>query len=341
MFELGAILRLWEKVRERGEECVLATVLKTQGSSYRLPGARLLLTRLGERAGSVSGGCLEDDLTKRSWWLTESGPVVCRYDTTADGEIGTPFGLGCNGIIHVLLQRVTPEDCRIMDVIGQVLATRQPAILNHVLDVARVGTCFEEPVEGNEIFREELRPPIQLLLCGAGDDAASLSRLAHYLGWRVVVYDGRSHYARPERFPSAHSVLVRSSEQTPEYPHDRWTAGVIMTHSYRQDAVFLSELIRLELPYLGVLGPQKRTAQLLEDCGLPHDQTFDDLHAPMGLDIGADGPEQVSLAVITEIQATMNGRSGGALRLRAGSIHAPLEARPAENTAQNRSLTCV
>src|SRR5690348_2117972 len=103
MKELDQILQLWAQTERANETAVLATVVKTQGSSYRLPGARLLLTRSGQRAGSISGGCLEDDLVKKAFWFTENGPIVSRYDTTPDGEIGSGgFGLGCNGIIHVL-----------------------------------------------------------------------------------------------------------------------------------------------------------------------------------------------------------------------------------------------
>jgi len=84
MKEIAQILDLWASVSAAGEEAVLATVVKTQGSSYRLPGARLLLTKHGQRVGAISGGCLEDDVVKKAWWLTEKGPMVRRYDTTPD-----------------------------------------------------------------------------------------------------------------------------------------------------------------------------------------------------------------------------------------------------------------
>ncbi|MBV8708363.1 MAG: XdhC family protein, partial [Acidobacteriaceae bacterium] len=99
-------------------------------------------------------------------------------------------------------------------------------------------------------------------------------------------------------------------------------AAVIMSHSYSQDLQRLRDLSGHPLPYLGILGPQKRTRQLLEDAGLDDTQLRPVLRSPMGLDIGADGPEQVALAVIAEIQAVMNGRGGGALYERQGSIHA-------------------
>ena len=351
MVELQSILQLWDKARGRGQECTLATVVKTQGSSYRLPGARLLLTPDGERAGSISGGCLEDDLVKRAQWLTENGPVIRRYDTTPDGEITTEYGLGCNGIIYILLERITPENCRILDVLRQVRLTRHAVSVTHVLSPpSHVGTLFEdagatiEAVE-HEVFREELRPPVQLLLCGAGEDAIPLNHLAQYLGWQVYVYDGRAHYGRAERFPGAALVAVRQTGMALAYPSDPWTVGVIMTHSYAQDLCFLTELASLDLPYLGILGPQKRTIQLLQDAALSTEASGVTLHAPMGLDIGADGPEQVALAVVAEIQASLNGRDGGQLRDRLGSIHSGLGAGARDEagdiTAFVPTLTCV
>ncbi len=128
MKELGQILGLWKKAQAAGEAAVLATVVKTYGSSYRLPGARLLLTRTLGRAGSISGGCLEDDLVKSAWWFIEKGPMIRRYDTTPEGEIGSGYGLGCNGIIHVLLERLEPGRPSTLDLIEGVRSERRPAV---------------------------------------------------------------------------------------------------------------------------------------------------------------------------------------------------------------------
>src|SRR4051794_18917593 len=132
MAEIQNILSLWGQCEKAGDQAVLATVVKTQGSSYRLPGARMVITRNGVRAGSVSGGCLEDDLVKRAWWLTESGPMIRRYDTTPDGEIAAEYGLGCNGIIHVLLERITAGDT-VMNLIRETRSSRSSAAMAHLL----------------------------------------------------------------------------------------------------------------------------------------------------------------------------------------------------------------
>ncbi len=359
MTQLEQILQLWEQIKETGNSAVLATVVKTQGSSYRIPGARLLITLDGQRAGSISGGCLEDDLVKKAWWLTEGGPVIRRYDTTPDGEIGPSFGLGCNGIIHVLLERVDPHEESVLPLLGEVRTDRHPAVIAHVLQprelagqrliinaqgvvyhrfrneeiaeqleqgarAALAGSSSETMLAGKngEVFFEVLTPPIHLLVFGAGDDAIPMVELAKYFGWYVSVVDGRAHYARRERFMQADQVVVRSAGDFDIFAGiDSWTAVVLMTHSYAQDLEVIGELAAKPLPYLGVLGPRKRTVQLLGDAGVDASSVSSMLHSPIGLDLGADGPEQVALAVIAEIQAKFNGRRGGLLRERAGSIH--------------------
>lgn len=303
--EIRQILTLWSAVEAAGEEAVLATVVKTQGSSYRLPGARLLMTNDGRRAGSVSGGCLEEDLARKAWWYTERGTAVQRYDTTAEGEIAGRFGLGCNGVIYVRLERVAPGHSQPLDSLRQVVETRQPATITH--DISS---------DGLDRFVETLTPPLRLLVFGAGDDAIPLTEIAAQLGWETHVFDGRAHYARREKFPHAASVTVRKAGAGTPLPVDRWTTAVIMSHSYSQDQSNLAELLPLNLPYVGVLGPRKRTEQLLADI-----QMNAPVFSPMGLDIGADGPEQVALAVVSEIQSVLNGRLGGQLRSLTGSIH--------------------
>jgi xanthine dehydrogenase accessory factor len=348
MREIEQILDLWANTERAGESAVLATVVKTSGSSYRLPGARLLLTRTGRRAGSVSGGCLEDDLVKKAWWLTESGPLIRRYDTTPEGEIASGYGLGCNGVVYVLLERVAPGHAEILDLLRDVRATRSSRTVAHVLEpAARAGerVLLDDPCAGawqdGEAFIETLAPPVHLLIFGGGDDAVPLADVAKYLGWRVSVLDGRAHYARREKFPRVDELIVRPpAESAATVSIDPWTVAVLMSHSYSQDLEALRALASKPLRYLGILGPRKRSAQLLADAGIDPERLRPTLHSPMGLDIGADGPHQVALAVAAEIQAALNGREGGLLREGRGSIHAPGEASgPTADWAQ--SIVCA
>jgi xanthine dehydrogenase accessory factor len=374
MRERIQILEFWQKLREKGEPAVLATVVRTEGSSYRLPGARLLLSPDGHRFGSVSGGCLEDDIVKKAWWLTARGPVLRKYDTTPDGEIATDgYGLGCNGVIYILLERVLPETTTVLDLLGQVHRERRPAAIAHVLSPTGIGQRLvldtsgvithnlddasladQLPAEAGKddepsrllklapdahVFLEKLAPPTHLLIFGAGDDAVPMSQFARYLGWQVTVLDGRAHYARSEKFPAANSVTVRNAGSPPP-AIDPWTAAVVMTHSYSQDLDVLRSLAGEPLPYLGVLGPRKRTMQLLDELGSAAESSFPALHAPMGLDLGGDGPEQVAVAALAEIQSVLNGRTAGFLRDRKGPIHSG-EQHSEETSWVRSSIVCA
>jgi xanthine dehydrogenase accessory factor len=171
---------------------------------------------------------------------------------------------------------------------------------------------------------------VRLVICGAGDDAQPLSRMAHTLGWRVCVLDHRAGFATRERFPEAERVEVVVAGTLPsDFTLDPRTVAVIMNHHYPSDGAWLSTLAPLPITYLGLLGARHRTARLLRDAelpppglgGLPH------LFAPAGLDIGAEGPEGIALAMLAEMQSVIAGRRGGRLRESASPIQqTPLEA---------------
>jgi xanthine dehydrogenase accessory factor len=179
-------------------------------------------------------------------------------------------------------------------------------------------------------FVRVIEPPVRLVICGAGDDAQPLARMAHTLGWRVWVLDHRAGFATRERFPEAERVEVTIAGTLPaDLTLDPRTVAVIMNHHYPSDGAWLSALAPLPITYLGLLGARHRTARLLRDAelpspgpgGLPH------LFAPAGLDIGAEGPEGIALAMLAEMQSVIAGRRGGRLRESPSPIQqTPLEA---------------
>ena len=176
------------------------------------------------------------------------------------------------------------------------------------------------------LFLETVRPPLQLLICGAGDDAQALARLSHGLGWSVLVSDPRPAYCTAERFPHASACLVGPpGEVVQTAALDAHSAAVVMSHHYLHDVPFVRALLGSPVTYLGLLGPRKRAVKiaetLAEDTGLPVDDILERLHAPVGLDLGADGPEQVALSILAEIQAGLGKRDGRPLRERKAPIH--------------------
>ncbi|MBX3026072.1 XdhC family protein [bacterium] len=365
MDETEAILAGWREVEATGEAAVLATVVHVQGSAYRRPGARMLIRRDGRHVGSISGGCLETDVCRRAWWMTEGGrPTLRVYDTTSEDDAAWEFGLGCNGVVHVLLERADTEPVRqTLAFLADRRATRRPGCVATVVHAAAdsplavgdrlfldeggaprggelCGTGWQsalraqagEALRGGRsrlvhtpagaVFVECVVPPPALVIFGAGHDALPLVTLAAQLGWHVTIADGRRGFARADRFPGADRVVLLSREQPlAGLTIDGDSIVVLMTHNFPQDAALLRALLPLRPRYLGVLGSQSRRERLLAEI----DGAAADLHAPIGLDIGADTPELIALAIVAEIQAELSGRAGGKMRLRDGPIHRPVE----------------
>jgi xanthine dehydrogenase accessory factor len=309
---------------------VLATLVKVDGSSYRRCGARLLVTKTGARLGSISGGCLEEDLLERARLLF-AGPKVNElavYDTTPENDLVWGVGLGCHGVVHVVLERFNDVPGWALEARRR-LSQRQPVELwiNYGPDAAH-GTCLGEPGQTTigAVYVDVISPPLALIVCGAGDDAQPLVRLADQMGWSVQVVDPRPALAVAGRFPEAHSVRCLPVEETSTaLAWDRWTAVVIMTHHYRYDRPLLAQWLPLGLPYVGLLGPRQRAERLLSEMG-GNGPTADHeararLHAPVGLDLGGDGPLAVALSIVAEIQSVFGERDARPLRTRSGPIH--------------------
>lgn len=288
MSELGAILTAARTAWSAGEVPVLATVVATRGSSYRKPGARMLVTREGWKAGSISGGCLEADVVRKAEWLVAQGEAVLKtYDTSVDGEVA----LGCGGEVDVLIEPFR-ADGALAQAMGRVLHARRSEPWSVTLPDGRTWT-------------ETLRPPRRLVICGAGHDALPVHRLATELGWDMHVVDFRPAQLVPTRFPDATTHLL-ASDKLALLPLEEGCAVVIMSHHLVYDGRLLEAALRSPLPaYVGVLGPSKRTTELLES--LPKAVSRERLHAPVGLALGGEGPAAVALAIVAEVHAVLSG----------------------------------
>ncbi len=364
MDELQSILSASLAADADAADLVLATVVHVEKSGYRRPGARLLLSARGQRLGSVSGGCLESDLCRKAWWLTAGGrPVVRVYDTGADEDAEWGFNLGCSGVIHVLLERPGwPSTQRLLRFLAECRRGKRAAVVATVIRESADAPCrtgdrlllTAAGVEGGELAGSDLEPaiaayapsvlerregcllrlgavelsleyagiPPALLVFGAGPDAVPLAGMAARLGWRVTVADTRPGMARPERFPGAEVVLLPQHRPLSALSIDGDTAVVLMTHSYDLDGRLLPELVRARPRYLGMLGPRVRAERLRRVLGGACPPPW--LHAPVGLDLGADTPEAIGLSVVAEVQAVLSGRDAGMLRDRPGAIHTPV-----------------
>lgn len=377
MKELREILSGIEAVRVRGEQAILATVVEVRGSTYRRAGARLILDRNGWVAGGISGGCLEGDVLRKAWWRTEAtGSALVTYDSTADedDEMAWGLGLGCNGIVRVLLERLPSDggrdnsfsflrECLELrkagvlatvyespghpDWVGQQFwrneteagATVTDDVLLHALK-HDADDVFRERVSRNAVyglengetvfvFWEAITPPTPLVIFGAGQDTLPVIRFAKELGWHVTVVAPRAPVntnVLARRFPGADAIVATMSDEISDHVEiDADSAVLLMTHQYYDDLSLLPMILRSPARYIGVLGPRKRAERLLTELARRGEiftaEELARLHAPVGLDIGADTPEEIALSAVSEIKMVLAGRDGGALRHRVDTIH--------------------
>lgn len=361
MNELERIVREAARLVAERSPFLLATVVRVSGSSYRRPGARMLVA--GDRwlSGCVSGGCLEGDVMLRGEHRCRDGAVVVTYDsTTEDGE---PWGvgLGCNGVVDVLLERVEAGETHdalafagacfaeettgtLVTVIrstasavrvGERLASGPPcALARPVADPAARAAMeraargpagvVELDAHGITVLVEKIAPSPQLFVLGGGHDAAPIVSLARSVGFRVTV--ASPVIRQGARFAAAERVIATGGAM------DRLRAlidaaaeayVVIMHHQRTPDRDALAAALASRARYIGVLGPARRTRDLLAELGRG---AGDDprIHAPIGLDLGAETPEQIALSVVGELQAVARRAQGGKLRDRVRPLHAGL-----------------
>lgn len=303
---------------------VMATLVSVTGSSYRKEGARRLIPESGDAWGAISGGCLEADLDERARRLlgSSSDYDLVTYDTSDENDILWGTGAGCEGVVQILLEKITTCPPWVEEVIQAQSERRCVGLaVEYGATTARGTFWVEESFDQSPgTFFQVIPPPIQLVIFGAGDDAMPLCQLAHELGWEKKISDPRRNLLTSDRFPHAEALVhCPADSAVPKFTWDDWTAAVVMTHRYQFDRELLSVLLPMHIPFLGLLGPQARGARLIREIGFDPKQV--DLHNPIGLDLGGDGATAIALSVVAEIQATFNRRSGRPLRDRNHPIH--------------------
>jgi len=294
-----------------GQSLGLATLVQAEGSSYRRPGARLLICPDGRTVGSLSGGCIEEEIAERARPVIESGePVLVDFDTRRR--------FGCHGKIDIFIERLGPE--LFADISSELAARRKCLVVTTAegssVHPSTVGEAVSLPNEDRKReansfpyrpFVQEIHPPIRLLIFGEGPDSAPLQKFCELLGWQCFEISD----AGPIPFES-----------------DEWTAAIVKSHNFGRDFVALAKLLPPNLRYVGLIGPKQRRNELLNELlqiGVPMNAGF---FAPAGLDLNAETPEEIALAVISEIQRVFAGGSGQSLRDRKQPIHYPSATSP-------------
>lgn len=375
MKEIKTIVAAFDQAQKESKKTALITLVHVEGSSYRRPGARMLITEDGLMTGAISGGCLEGDaLRKALLVIAEKKSKLVTYDTNDEDEAQLGLGLGCNGIINVLIEPVNAEEKNHpIELLQKSIASSKASVLITLFSLEnkrgnQPGTAllYEEnnvwyrelpDIELSETilrdaedvfcqgvssiknyllgmgsltaFLEYIPRPVSLVVVGAGNDALPLINMAALMGWDTTVADGRSEYASKNRFESTCRIVVARPEKVlSAVVADEQTVFVLMTHNYNYDLALLRQLVNYNTKYIGVLGPRKKLKRMLaemeENNGRLSQEQVSKIYGPVGLDIGAETPEEIALSIIAEIKAVLSCSQGRSLREKQTPIHASI-----------------
>jgi len=265
-------------------------------------------------------------------FATARWPVL-HYDTGGEDQTVWGLGLGCNGSVDVFVQAAT--EAPTLEALREMqtrLARKSPFVVSTIVDGSDAGRAIVLDArprdtgsrlthEGeNLVFTDVFQPPPAVIVCGAGDDARPLATYASEAGFMVTMVDHRQAFLSPERFPLAQRLICRRPEAgVDELGVDARTLVIIMTHSYAHDRDWLKWFLATRAQYIGLLGPRERALAILVQLDACDDSR---VFAPVGLSLGADGPEQIAISVVAELLAVQSRQQPGHLRGRAEAIHA-------------------
>jgi xanthine dehydrogenase accessory factor len=345
--------------RDSAPKAALATLTRTRGSTFRRSGTRMLVLGDGQVVCELSGGCPQRDIVARALDVIASGePRLVRYN--AESGLDVLMEMGCGGELEVLIEPLLAiHDTDFIDTLARCLDERRVihmatlfamndqailprrlvwnghdvfydtigdaslvhAIVTHApASPARRANTFSLPsVQGTaDVLVEAIAPPHALVVIGSSAAARALLPLATALGWRTTLVDHDPARLQAADLPSGlHAACATPEQLLHAVALDTHSSVVVMTHNLEQDMAYLAALRGAPVAYLGALGSRERVARMRSSPALDGLR----VHAPAGLDIGSETPEEIALAIAAEIMAVVNGRGGGHLRDNDGAIH--------------------
>jgi xanthine dehydrogenase accessory factor len=311
-----AVLRQAAQWTEAGHRAVLGTITRTWGSAPRPIGSNVVIRDDGQVAGSVSGGCIEDELIvrMRKGEICAAGTELITFGVTADEA--NKFGLPCGGTIEILFEPVTE-------------ASQLPALLDRVAmgrvtqrEVTRAtgqvrlsdGAPSDVLTLTDQALVSTFGPTWRLIIIGAGQMTQYLAEMAIALGYSVIVCDPRSEYADGFVIPAAPHLLKLTREMPDDLVRslapDAHTAIIALTHDPKLDDMALLEALTSNAFYVGAIGSRanqaKRRARLIEHFGMTEAQ-MDRLHGPIGIKNGARTPPEIAVSILAELTGVRYG----------------------------------
>lgn len=349
MRESEIIIQEWKRAIKDEKKFALATVVSVNGSAYRRSGAKMLIREDGKWFGAISGGCLEGDALRKARMVINSKvSKLITYDTiNEESAKSLGVGLGCEGIIEVLiepdsdslstyfkqLQDALSADAEL--VVYLKLPTNSSSVERQyhftfsdswAQKAVSVKSSFFVESEDEKWFVEFIPKANKLYIFGAGYDAIPVAELAASIGWKVIVNDDCAAHLIPKRFACAENMVCGTPDLViRDYPFDAQSAALLISHNFEFDKKALKSLLSTDVPYIGILGPNKR-AQKLYDALAEESFEVTDLHkerifAPVGLHIGAETPAEIAISIISEMMSFFKNATAKNLRERKAPIH--------------------
>jgi xanthine dehydrogenase accessory factor len=306
------ILRQVQQWRSASHGVVLCTITRTWGSAPRPPGSVVAIRDDGLVVGSVSGGCIEDDLVDkaRNGALASGVPQVVRYGIDADAA--HRFGLPCGGLIELVLEPVLPRT----QVPEMLQRLSQGQRVRRVLTLASGDVQLLDAGRADELLLTDTTltthhgPSWRLLLIGAGQMTQYLAQMAGALGYQVIVCDPRDEYATGFEVPGATLLRTMPDDTVAALAPDGHTAVIALTHDPKLDDLALMEALKSPAFYVGAIGSRvnqaKRKERLHEHFGMTNEQLAR-LHGPVGLKNGARTPPEIAVSILAELTAVRYG----------------------------------
>lgn len=333
---LTQILTIWHAKRDQ-HDWVIATIYETDGSSYRKPGSHMMINDMGQYFGLLSGGCLESDIMRqaRRCWDTQHNRLI-QYDMREEEDIAWQMGIGCGGLVKILLQPVNAQNAYLsLDRVLSSLINRgvcsyqqiikEKAPINRFKTLASDDRAKPKIIDGGDgpILEQVIGPAYHLTIIGGGVDARPVARLAVELGWEVVLVEPRTSHGRKEHFPTATNIVKRNIDDIYNDTEDGkflqvTNAVVVMSHSIEIDAQGLHLAQKSSAKYVGMLGPIHRTLRVFERAKLTMDDYPSPLANPIGLRLGGELPESIALSIVSEIHAFLENADGKSISGKVG-----------------------
>ena len=319
------LLTYWSEDRDK-HLWVLATIIQTDGSSYRKAGAMMLINDMGQYFGLLSGGCLESDIMRqaRRCWDNLQNRII-EYDMREEEDLAWQLGIGCGGMVKILLQPVHADNNYLkLDEMSRYLELRQKVQYQQQIDeglpyneVMSVSDSLDDSSAkihssaGVETFVQQLSPAPFLAVFGAGVDAKPVVSIAAELGWQVLLVDPRVGYAKVEFFTKASQIIRQSLDDLYDATWlSQIDAVLILTHNIKLDAAALILVQSSSAKYVGLLGPIHRTDRVLNIAKLSRNDLTKPLANPVGLRLGGELPESIALSMLSEAHAFLEKADG-------------------------------